>query len=295
MRRNPLRRYRRPCERLRARVAERDASREPGCQPAWPTAAARLTALGASVIKVEPPSGDPLAQYHPAYYQALAAGQQVVRLDLKSPAELARLDTLLAAADGLITATRPAALVRVGLDWPALHDRCPRLCQVAIVGYSPPRENEPGHDLTYQAESGLLSPPQLPRALLADLVGAEQAVTGLLALLHARDRGQEAGYLQVALSTAAQAMAQPLRYGITRPGALLGGGFPGYNLYETRDGWIALAALEAHFQQRLAAALGTALDREQLALRFKTKTAAEWQAWARAHDLPVVALSSASI
>ena len=52
------------------------------------------------------------------------------------------------------------------------------------------------------------------------------------------------GYVEVALSEAVEAMAEPLRYGTTTPGALLGGGVPEYNIYRTSDGWVAVAALE---------------------------------------------------
>ena len=50
-----------------------------------PVAAARLRGLGAGVLKVEPPDGDPLAEAAPAWYAALHAGVQVVRADLVRP------------------------------------------------------------------------------------------------------------------------------------------------------------------------------------------------------------------
>src|SRR5688572_1051684 len=120
-----------------------------------PVAAATLRDLGASVIKIEPPDGDPLAIASADWYTELITGIQVLRLDLKSGTGRARLDELLAQADLLLTSTRPAGLQRLGLGWPALHARYPRLCHVAIVGYQAPRQNVAGHDLTYQAETGL--------------------------------------------------------------------------------------------------------------------------------------------
>jgi crotonobetainyl-CoA:carnitine CoA-transferase CaiB-like acyl-CoA transferase len=218
-----------------------------------PAAARRLHQLGARVTKVEPPAGDPMAQYHGDWYRDMAAGHVVERLDLKVAAGRARLEEILAGDDLLITATRPAALERLGCDWPRLQQRFPRLCQVAIVGYPAPRDNEAGHDLTYQASLGLLAPPQMPRTLLADMAGAEQTVGSALALLLARERHQVGGYAEVALSTAAAAMAEPLHYGVTAPGALLGGDLPEYNVYQTNHGWIAVAALEPHFKERIEA------------------------------------------
>ncbi len=208
-----------------------------------PVAASRLCAMGASVVKVEPPGGDPLALMCPGYYEDLSAGQEVVRLDLKDQRDRASLDDRLEGMDLLLTASRPAALGRLGLSWPELHAGFPRLCQVAIVGHPPPDEDAPGHDLTYQARFGTLSPPGMPPVLAADLAGAERAVSAALSLLFARERGQGAGYEQVALSEAARSFAEPLRQGLTTPGGVLGGGFPGYGLYRAREGHVALAAL----------------------------------------------------
>ncbi|CAA9405929.1 MAG: FIG00677440: hypothetical protein [uncultured Rubrobacteraceae bacterium] len=257
-----------------------------------PAAAARLRGFGASVVKVEPPNGDPLASSNPAWYGALVASQEVVRLDLKSDAGRARLDEHLAEADVLLTSNRLAALARLGLGPEELGARYPRLCYVAITGYPAPREDAPGHDLTYLADLGLLSPPDMPRTLLADLAGAERAVSVTLALLLDRERGMGAGYAEVALSEAAAFFAEPLRYGITKPGAHLGGKFPGYGLYEARDGWVAVAALEAHFWESLLLELGLKeATREALEEIFLQKTAEEWERWATKRDLPLAALS----
>lgn len=254
-----------------------------------PAAARRFHQMGASVVKVEPPSGDPMELYNEAWYLDMAAGQAMARLDLKAPADRDRLDALLAEADLLITATRPAGLERLGLGWSTLHEKFPRLCQVAIVGYPAPRENEAGHDLTYQASLGLLTPPYMPRTLLADMAGAEQTVGAALALLLGRERGQGGGYAEVALSEAAAAMAEPLNYGATAPGALLGGGIPEYNVYQACDGWVAVAALEPHFKKRLEETLGME-GIERYRATFQMKNAEEWQAWGRELDIPIVAL-----
>jgi alpha-methylacyl-CoA racemase len=256
-----------------------------------PAAARRLHEMGASVVKVESPAGDPMELYNAAWYRDMAAGHTVERLNLKAPSEMARLEVLLSETDLLITATRPAALERLGLGWKTLHAKYPGLCQVAIVGFPAPRENEAGHDLTYQASLGLLTPPHMPRTLLADMAGAEQTISSALALLFGRERGQGGGYAEVALSEAAEAMAEPLRYGTTAPGALLGGGVPEYNLYQASKGWIAVAALEPHFKQRAEEALCIRTPNEYKAA-FATRTAAEWQEWGQQLDIPIVALAA---
>ncbi|BBL79276.1 CoA transferase [Rubrobacter xylanophilus] len=206
-----------------------------------PLACARLAAAGAEVVKVEPPGGDPLARVSSEYYRSLSAGQEVVILDLKTPDGRTTLHDLLADADLLLTASRPSALTRLGLSWAALHARFPALCQVSIVGYSPPDEDLPGHDLTYQATAGLIVPPQMPRVLTADLAGGEIAAREAVSLLLARARGFGAGYSQVALSRVVGDFAEPFRLGLTAPGGVLGGGSPRYRIYLAKEGYVALA------------------------------------------------------
>lgn len=257
-----------------------------------PVAAARLTALGASVTKIEPPGGDPLAMASPEWYAALTAGQRVLRLDLKDAVARSALDAFLAESNLLLTASRPSALARLGLDWAHLHAQHPNVSQVAIVGHASPDVERPGHDLTYLASAGLLSPPTMPRTLFADLAGAERAVSAALALLLDRVRGEEATYVEVALAAVADDFAAPLRHGLTRP-ARLGGEAPQYGLYRTRDGWLAVAALEPRFRAGLACALGVErLDRAALAAIFATRTALEWEEWGRERDLPLAAVRS---
>jgi crotonobetainyl-CoA:carnitine CoA-transferase CaiB-like acyl-CoA transferase len=256
-----------------------------------PVACARLRALGARVVKVEPPAGDPLEAYSAAWYRELAAGQEVVRLDLKDAAGRGALDGLLAAADLLVTSSRLSALERLGLGWAALHARFPRLCQVAVFGHPGAERDRAGHDLTYQASQGLLAEGGPPRTLLADLASAERAAGAALALLLARERGAEAGYAEVTLAEVAADLAAPLRHGLTAPGGLLGGGLPAYGVYAAREGHVALAALEPHFAARLREALGVPeLTREALEAALAARSAAEWEAWADARDLPLAAL-----
>jgi crotonobetainyl-CoA:carnitine CoA-transferase CaiB-like acyl-CoA transferase len=262
------------------------AGRLPG-----PVAVARLCRLGASAIKIEPPEGDPLHHACPAWYAELHEGIQIFTLNLKQAADCARLDKLLAPCDLLITATRPSGLARLGLAWPDLHVRHPKLSQIAIIGYKSPRQELAGHDLTYQAELGLLDPPHLPRALIADLAGAQEVVSVALALALQRAQGGEASYAEVSLAAAAAEFASPLRHGLTSSRGLLSGAAPGYNLYRARDGWIAVAALESHFWRRLSQAVGrSSPNKEELAAFFAARDASEWEAWGRAEDVPIVAV-----
>jgi crotonobetainyl-CoA:carnitine CoA-transferase CaiB-like acyl-CoA transferase len=258
-----------------------------------PSAASTLQRMGASVTKLEPPGGDFLEKLCPSWYASLNEGKEILRLDLKSPSGMARLEAMLESCDLLITSIRPSSLRHLSLDWPNVHCRYPRLCQVAIVGYSSREQNRAGHDLTYVASSGLLSPPSLPRMLLADVVGAQRAVSSALALLYAREKGHGAGYAEVSLIRGAEIAAESLRYGLTAPNGILGGGLPQYNLYETRLGWIALAALEPHFWESFTRELGipdAGVTCDDLRKLFLRQSASEWEEWATRHDIPIVAV-----
>ncbi len=256
-----------------------------------PAACARLRGLGASVAKIEPPAGDPFEEFCPAWYRRLHEGVEVGRIDLKSETGRRAMAKLLAAADLLVTAQRASALERLGLGPVHLAAAYPRLCHVAITGHAPPDDELPGHDLTYLAEQGLVSPPQMPATLFADMAGAERAVSTALALVIARERSGQGAHQAVALSDAAAMLAQPLHEGLTRKGALLGGGFAGYNLYAAREGWVAVAALEPRFAQRLAQRFALEeISVDALADLFAAHDADYWEAWARGHDLPIVAV-----
>jgi len=149
--------------------------------------------------------------------------------------------------------------------------------------------------LTYQARWGLLSPPDMPRACIADWAGAQDVVSTALALILARERGQGCHYATVSLAGAAQSFAEPLRQGLSAPGGQLGGGFPGYNVYRARDGWVAIAALEPHFWRKMGDEVGiSAPTRAQLQEFFLTQSAEEWEGWARERDLPIAALRPAA-
>jgi crotonobetainyl-CoA:carnitine CoA-transferase CaiB-like acyl-CoA transferase len=258
-----------------------------------PAAAARLAQLGAAVTKVEPPTGDPLKRAAPDWYEALCKYQTVLTLDLKNPAERAQFNDLLATSDLLLASFRPSALKRLGLDWESVHQRHPRLCFAGIVGYPPPLEERSGHDLTYLAPTGLLSPPSLPPSLFVDLAGGERCVTAALALLLKFARTGQAGCEFISLYDCARELAQPLNAGLTSPEGSLGGGYALYSCYEAGDGWIAVAALEPHFAQHLLSELGLAsADRRELERIFRGRTAAAWEQWAAERGLPLVAVKT---
>lgn len=250
-----------------------------------PFAAARLSALGARVIKVEPPAGDPVAQVAPKYYEELSEGHEVLAINLKDEAGLRHLDELAADADILSTAMRPRAAAALGV--PELIERY-GLVHVEIVGFAGKRADVPGHDLTYQAAHGTLIAGSTPTVPVADIVGGESAATAALAGLRQResgDAGARTGVVQrVVLDDAAAWAAGPARHGLTAPGGPLGGGSPFYRTYDTADGAIAVGCVEPAFAAALAQHIGS--DHETLERAFAQKPTSEWMDLARAHDLP---------
>jgi alpha-methylacyl-CoA racemase len=249
-----------------------------------PVAVSRAVSTGAQAIKIEPPWGDPLEGLCKPWYDVLHANVRITRLDLKSAADLTRLRSLLMDADVFVASHRPSALARLGLDAASLHRNHPQVRHVNIVGDTANPE-EPGHDLTYQARAGLVQR-AMPPTLAADMAGAERAHAAIMDVM------REPGSVRiVGLSDALRDLALPLQYGLTAPGGHLGGGNPAYGLYAAREGAIAVTALEPHFRARLYEGLGLSDGADPSAV-FATKTAVEWEQWAIAKDIPLVAVKS---
>ncbi|KYZ85321.1 MAG: CoA transferase [Alcanivorax sp.] len=248
-----------------------------------PIAAAQLASMGAQVTKIEPPAGDPLAAVARAWYNELVADQEIVVLDLKQSEQRGRLDDYLAEADALITAMRPSALSR--LDLHRLSETHPALVHVEIVGHDGDAAEVPGHDLTYQAAHGTLCPPTMPLVPVADLLGAERAVSAAVAGLLSRTRVGRGGHYKIVLDHAAQMAGAAVRHGLMGPATPLGGALPTYRIYPTLDGYVALGALEPHFAARVTEHIGRTI--EELESTFKTRTTSDWEAIGRELDIPL--------
>lgn len=299
-----------------------------------PLAARLLADLGARVIKVEEPrEGDPVRAAAPLVDGAsplagiLLAGVESVALDLKQPAAVEALRSLLARADVLLESFRPGTMARLGLAPQVLRERYPRLviCSISGWGQEGPYAARAGHDITYQAIAGSLAATgAAPGIQVADMVGAWSAVTSVLAALLARERGAAGGgdgqggggaWIDQALVDAAvhanvtgwaaeaagaNAVGEPLP---------LTGELPCYGVYATRDGGrLAIGALEPHFWERFCEAAGRRdLRRSQLATSDRarrkvaklvaSRTREEWAQLLADHDVPVepvLALGEAS-
>ena len=245
-----------------------------------PAAMMRLHQMGATCTKLEPlaPFGadtaDPMGLYKPAAYQTMHQGVRVVQADLKTERGQTALHKLLAKTDVLITSFRPSALSKLGLGWKALHRLYPSLCMVSVVGGSGVRAEEPGHDLTYLAENGLVNGLNLPATLYADMGGSlmtTEAVLQAMLIRKSSGRGKGRGVFQeIALCDAANYLALPRTWGLTTPDGDVGGAHAGYKIYPCKNGRVAVAALEPHFAKRLCLAVG--LDENDMQSMHALKT-----------------------
>ena len=125
-----------------------------------------LTALGAEVVKVEPPSGDPYRTQgtersggESVLFMALNAGKRSLAVDFRTPAGREVMDRLLGRCDMFVENSRPGSLATHGLDWESVHDRFPHIVYGSISGYGDvgPDAARGGFDLILQAESGVMS------------------------------------------------------------------------------------------------------------------------------------------
>lgn len=271
-----------------------------------PAALLRCHQMGAQCSKLEPlapdqhASADPMHTYSPSAYAQLHGGIARLQANLKTDAGQALLQAQLARTDVLITSFRPSALPKLGLDWPSLQAQHPRLNMVRILGSTAAAAaDHPGHDLTYQAQAGLTDSGHLPASLFADMAGAVMASEAVLQTLLARAQTGRGHCLDVGLAQAAQWLALPRQWQMTTPEGDVGGAHAGYRMYRCADGWVALAALEPHFAQRLCQAIGLApssgsvqdmrADAMHSAIEafFQPRSCAEISAMAARNDLPL--------
>ncbi|MDO9280021.1 MAG: CoA transferase [Polaromonas sp.] len=266
-----------------------------------PAALMRCQQMGARCVKFEPPSGDPMQRYSPTAYAQLQSGIKVITVDLKTEAGQKKLHRELAKTDVLITSFRPSAIEKLGLGWKTLHRLYPALSHVAIVGSPGARAEEPGHDLTYLADNGLVPGLELPATLYADMSGsltASEAVLQAVLAQRTSGRGEGKGIrLEIALSSAAQYLALPRHWGLTQLNGFVGGAHAGYRVYACKDGRVAVAALEPHFATALCAAAGlpasdmaslqTQTTRDAIARFLKKQTCQQLDALAASKDIPL--------
>ena len=217
-----------------------------------PYASRELMRLGARVMRLLPPGGDPLRELAPAWHEALNDGKETVEVDLK--AEPDRGGKLCAEADVVLESFRPGVVERLGIGPAQLPER---VVYCSFTGFGP-GEQTAGHDLNYQGWAGLLADtaPAVPPVQIADLGAALRAVADVLAALLERERTGRGAHLVVSLTHGAHELSSHRLGGEPFP-RLLTGGLACYRIYATADGrHLTVAALEPKFFRRLCELIG---------------------------------------
>jgi alpha-methylacyl-CoA racemase len=240
-----------------------------------PFAGRELLRLGARVVKVEPPDGDPMKHAAPGWYGAINAGKDVLAWDARTEPPPAVLQEARVVLEGF----RPGVFERLGVELAA--DAI--LCSITGFGADGPRAQQAGHDLNYLGYAGALADtaPSLPPVQVADLAaGAQTAVIEILAAL--LEGGPKR--IVVSMTHASHRFVAHRLAGDPVP-KLLTGGAACYRIYETQDGrHLTVAALEPKFWRRLCELLerpdfvDRAFDAElpELAELFRTRTLRDW-------------------
>src|SRR5581483_7278571 len=189
-----------------------------------PFASRELLRLGARVVKVEPPGGDPMRAGAPAWYEAINAGKEVVACDLKTAEGLARANALCAQADVVLDGFRPGVLDRLGV---AVPERAV-LCSITGFGAGGRHESRAGHDVNY---------------------------LGWAAALLDRERRGTGARIVVSMTHGSHRLVAHRLGGL--PERLLTGGAACYRIYECADGrYLTVGSLEPKFWQRLCELVG---------------------------------------
>jgi crotonobetainyl-CoA:carnitine CoA-transferase CaiB-like acyl-CoA transferase len=199
-----------------------------------PLAAMMLGDLGADVIKVERPEGDPFRGSHGGKYGAtflaFNRNKRGIVLDISAEGGQETLLKLVATADVLIDNFRPGVLARVGLEPTALAKRFPKLIHCSITGFgeSGPYAKRPAFDHVGQALSGitsLLVDPEHPEAFgptISDNVTAMYACYGVMGALVERSRTGTGRRIEVNMLESSMAFIQDIYMGLTRTGTVSG-------------------------------------------------------------------------
>ncbi len=234
---------------------------------------------GAEVIKVEPPSGEPVrnvgyrAGGESVWFRNTHRGKLSIVLDLKSPEDHAIFLRLCDTADVVIEAFRPGVVDRLGVGPDVVRARNPRVvyCSIAAFGQTGPERLRPAHDLAIEAMCGVVSlnlgadgQPTNPHMPVADMAGSWAALSAILMALLRRERTGRGDTIDISMQDATMAwlpnVVGPVFAEDRSPRVKEERSFGGYaffSIYGTRDGrHVALGGVEHKFVQNLLTALG---------------------------------------
>ncbi|MEW6034573.1 MAG: CaiB/BaiF CoA-transferase family protein [Chloroflexota bacterium] len=245
-----------------------------------------LADLGADVLKVDPPPAaranmtgtgmSPIGEEgrREAAFYAPNRNKRSIALNLRSEEGKGILHRLAGRADVMVEGFSPGTVKRLGVDYETIARINPRVVYCSLSGYGQdgPYRDLPGHDINYIAMGGVLGligsergAPALPQNLIADFAGGSLfAAIGILTALLARERTGRGQYLDLSMTDGVVSLLtwEATRY--FREGkfqqrgtAMLGGAYPYYGVYETKDGkYLSIGCIEPRFWETLCRLLG---------------------------------------
>lgn len=229
-----------------------------------PFAARTLQDLGAEVIKLETPDGDPLRGGPQARgkrrfpFIACNRGRRAIAADLKLPGGQAILRRLVERADVLIENFRPGVGPRLGVTWETMSAINPRLIHCTITGFGEdsPLARRPITDGVVQAHAGLLEltgrdgrfGEPVP-VIVADAIAGSTAAQAITAALFGRMRTGQGVHININM------LDGLLNYLHLTANVITSSGPPATNVLETADGQVLLVQPVLHFFPKFAAAI----------------------------------------
>ena len=243
-----------------------------------PYATFLMAKAGANVIKIEPVNGEPSRIRAKVSGSAslpmamLNTNKRGVTLNLKTESGRNLFKEMIKRADIVVENFAPGVMDRLGVGWSVLHEINPRLIYGSGTGYglSGPDRDNLAMDVTIQASSGMMSvtgmpdgPPMRAGASIVDFLSGVHLYAGIMTALYERTQTGEGRLVEVAMQdTAYPTLASNLGFTYRGSGALpprVGNRHGGlalapYNVYEAKDGHIAVVCVtEPHWHKMLAA------------------------------------------
>ncbi len=223
-----------------------------------------LSILGAEVIKIEPPGGEP-GRMLDAVFAAMNYGKKSVFLDLKSKEGLEKFFEIVRDADVIVEGFRPGVAKRLGIDYESVKEINPSViyCSISAFGQENKLAHLPAHDLNCLGLGGILEISGMgelrdPNVQLADFSSAVYATIAILSALYERERTGRGRYIDVSMFHSAL-FSVPIHTSSMLNGLGILPAFssnPVYGIYRTSDGHVTLGIIaEEHFWRRLCEAL----------------------------------------
>jgi alpha-methylacyl-CoA racemase len=235
-----------------------------------PLTSAYLAMLGAEVIKIEPPGGDP-ARSFPELFKVLNKDKKMITLNLKDDGDRETLYEYIKDADILLENFKPGTTKKLGIDYPLISGINKKLTYCSLIGYQESHQlhNFAGHDINFLGLSGLLTllknrkdqSLQLPNFQLADIAGGTfPAVSAILCGLYKATKDQQGVHVNVSILENLKPLYTFISQALnvqTGFSNILSGEEACYGIYKTKDAeHMCLGAFEEKFFKTFVLHLG---------------------------------------